>query len=144
MEETTKKAASAAARGMTLLEIMVVVLIISLIAGVVGVAVMGQLETAKGQTAGTQIKEFEKSLEFYKLKYRKYPTSAEGLEALTQSKDNEAPILKKVPKDPWGQDYVYIYPGTHNQGSFDIQSIGADGTADTQDDITNWSAGGEG
>ena len=86
----------AAARGMTLLEIMVVVLIISLIASVVGVGVMGRLEEAKRETAMNQIREFEKSLEFYKLNYNKYPTTSEGLNALTTPKGSEKPIMKSV------------------------------------------------
>lgn len=125
-------------RGMTLIEIMVVVVIISLVAGVVGVAVFGQLESAQRKTAYTQMKNLSESLELYKLHNRKYPSTAEGLNALSQGKGGQAPILNSVPKDPWGNDYSYIYPGQQNQGGFDLMSYGPDGVQGGPDDIVSW------
>ncbi len=124
-------------RGMTLVEIMVVVVIMSLVAGVVGVAVFNALENAQKSTAGTQIKQIQNSLDIYRLQHRKYPSTGEGLNALVQSVNGAKPVMDMLPKDPWGADYVYIYPGTHRQGSFDLMSYGPDGVQGA-DDITNW------
>lgn len=125
-------------RGMTLVEIMVVVVIISLVAGVVGVAVFGQLERAQIKTAQTQIKQVADALDLYKLSFRKYPMTSDGLPALVQAKDGQPPVMATLPKDPWGNDYSYVYPGTHNQGGFDLMSNGPDGVAGGTDDIGNW------
>lgn len=126
-------------RGMTLIEIMVVVTIIGLIAGLVGVAVMKQLDAAKKMTACNQIKEFEQALELFKLEKNQYPGTEEGLMALVTGKKLKG---NSVPKDPWGKEYVYIFPGQHNSDSFDIFSYGADGReggAGEGEDLTNWS-----
>lgn len=127
----------AAERGMTLVEIMVVVIIISLVSGVVGVAVFGQLENAKKKTAQTQMKQIADALELYKLSNRQYPSTAEGLSALASSRSGEAPVMQSVPKDPWDSDYVYIYPGSTNPRSFDLMSYGPDGASGGGDDIVN-------
>lgn len=126
------------ARGLTLIEILVVVTILGLIAGIVGVAVVGQLEDAQIDTTKNQILELEKSLDIYKLKTGKYPTSTEGLGVLVSPPKGQ-PIMTKVPKDPWSEDYVYLSPGQHNPSKFDLYSKGPDGQGGTEDDITNWS-----
>lgn len=125
-------------RGMTLIEVMVVVVIISLVAGVVGVAVLNRLEEARRKVAFTQIKQMAEALELYKLSLRQYPSTAEGLTALTQPKGKEKPFMKSIPKDPWGNDYVYIFPGVHNQSAFDLMCNGPDGVQGGGDDISNW------
>lgn len=125
-------------RGMTLIEIMVVVVIISLVAGVVGVAVLGQLSKAQSKIAYTQIKQISEALELYKLSFRNYPSTGEGLNALVSPKGNEKPFLPTLPKDPWDHDYVYVYPGQHNNDSFDLMSYGPDGVQGGTDDISNW------
>jgi general secretion pathway protein G len=125
-------------RGMTLIEIMVVITIIGLVMGMVGVAVMRQLESAKKMTACNQIKEFEQALELYKLEKNQYPGTEEGLPALVTAKKLKG---NSVPKDPWGKDYVYIFPGQHNSDGFDIMSYGGDGReggSDTGEDLNNW------
>ena len=124
-------------RGFTLLEIMVVLVIMSLIAGTVGVAVIKQLDNAKKKQAGVQIHALSDAMELYKLQFHNYPSTAEGLQALAQPKNNAAPFINSVPQDPWGHDYVYIYPGQLNQGGFDIMSYGPDGVQGGGDDITN-------
>jgi general secretion pathway protein G len=126
------------ARGMTLVEIMVVVVIISLVAGVVGVAVLQRLGDAQKKVAFTQIRQISDALDLYKLSMRNYPSTAEGLNALVAPKNGEKPFLPSVPKDPWGNDYVYVYPGTHNAGSFDLMSYGSDGVQGGGDDVGNW------
>jgi general secretion pathway protein G len=123
---------------MTLIEIMVVLVIIGLVTGVVGVTVLNQLTQAQIKTARTQIKNFEEALELYKLSKHRYPNSAEGLNALTQSTPQDRPYLREVPNDPWDKPYVYIAPGTHNADSFDIMSYGPDNVEGGGDDITNW------
>ncbi len=125
-----------AARGMTLIEIMVVVAILGMIAAVVGVAVMGRFQEAKVQTAQLDIKGFGDGLRLFKLKHSRFPTTAEGLAALYQ----EGFLEGEQKKDPWGNDYVYVQPGQKHPDTYDIMSYGADGKpgGDGEDaDITN-------
>ena len=126
-------------RGMNLIEIMVVLVIISLVIGVVGTNVMGQLDKAKISTAKNQIKQLEESLELYKLGKHHYPTTAEGLSALAAGgTGGDRPIIKDVPNDPWDKPYSYVAPGVHNRDSFDIMSYGSDGVEGGGDDVGNW------
>jgi general secretion pathway protein G len=112
------------------------VAILGMIAGVVGVAVMGRFKEAKLQTAQLDIKGFSNGLNLYKLKHSRYPTTAEGLAVLYSEG-----FLEGTPKkDPWGNDYVYISPGTKHPNGYDIMSYGSDGKpgGDDEDaDITN-------
>jgi general secretion pathway protein G len=131
-------------RGMTLIEIMVVITIIGLIASAVGVAVMNQLQKAKEQSTKVQIKNFESALEHYKLAFGKYPSGSEGLRALVNPPNNEKAFMKELPQDPWGGDYVYLAPGLKNPDSYDIYSKGGDGVeggAGDGQDIGNWNMG---
>lgn len=128
---------SALERGMTLVEIMVVVVIISLVVGVVGVSVFGQLQKAQRKAAYIQIKNLGDALDLYKLSFHNYPSTAEGLNALVSPKGNEKPIIPQVPKDPWGHDYVYISPGSNSATGYDLMSYGPDGVQGGGDDITN-------
>ena len=137
-QQMAGKVARRSERGMTLVEIMVVVVIIGLVASVVGVAVFGQLADAQKQTAQTQIKNISDALDLYKLANRKYPSTAEGLQSLISPKGGQAPVMDNIPQDPWGNDYVYIYPGTGNANGFDLISYGPDGTQGGGDDITNY------
>jgi general secretion pathway protein G len=120
------------ARGFTLIELLVVLLILGMIAGIAGPQIMNYLGDSKAKAAKLQIGEFEGTLDLYKLDVGRYPDGQEGLQALVQAPSGAAdrwhgPYLKKkaVPKDPWGNDYVYTAPGKH--GNFDIVSLGADG-----------------
>jgi general secretion pathway protein G len=131
-------AVAKAERGMTLVEIMVVVVIIGLVTSVVGVAVFNQLQNAQSKTAKTQIQQIANALDMYKLSYRQYPSTAEGLQSLMSPKDGGAPVMNSIPQDPWGKDYVYIYPGQNNPRSFDLYSYGPDGAAGGGDDVANW------
>jgi general secretion pathway protein G len=125
-------------RGMTLVEVMVVVVIISLVASVVSVAVLNRLEEARKKLAFTQIKQIGEALELYKLSLRHYPSTGEGLQALVTPHGNEKPFMNSIPEDPWGNAYVYIYPGSNTPSSFDIMSYGPDGVSGGGDDITSW------
>lgn len=138
------KRRSVASRGMTLIEIMVVVVIISLVAGVVGVSVIERFNSAQKSLASTQIHQLSDALDLYKLSTNHYPSSSEGLQALAAPKDGSKPFLKSVPKDPWGHDYVYVFPGQHNQGGYDLYSYGPDGVQGGGDDVSNWESAEEG
>lgn len=128
----------ASQRGMSLVEIMVVVVIISLVSGVVGVQVLNRLGEAKVKLAYTQMKQIADALELYKLSLRKFPATGEGLSLLESPPGNHKPFMDGVPKDPWDAGYVYIYPGAHNKGSFDLMSYGPDGVQGGGDDVNNW------
>ena len=115
--------------GFTLVELLVVLAILALLAGIVGPKVLGQLGGAKAKTAAVQIADLEKTLELYKLDIGRYPSSEEGLEALVKKPATatawSGPYLKGgIPLDPWSKPYVYK-PGPG--GSFEILSLGADG-----------------
>ena len=112
----------------TLIEIMVVVLIIGLMAGLVGINVIRYFERAKERTAKAQLKMFEQALELYRLEHGRYPTTDEGLKVLVEGKYLKT---KKLPKDPWGNDYYYISDGK----TYTLKSVGKDGTPGTEDDI---------
>lgn len=94
-------------RGMTLIEIVVVLVIIGLIAAAVGVNVMGSLVKAKQDRAALDIKAILNALDLYKVKKNRYPDTGTGLKALVDSMD-----LKEVPVDPWGEKYDYLLEGS--------------------------------
>ena len=114
----------AAQRGMTLLEIMVVITILGLIAAAVAVNVVGQLDEAKVKQAKTDLHTLENCLDLYKIDKGRYPSTEEGLNALVLAGKCKAQL-----KDPWGSPYVYLFPGQVHPDSFDIKSYGADGQA---------------
>lgn len=120
-------------RGFSLIEILVVLTLIGVIVGMIAVAIIPQLDKGKRKAASSEIGTISQSLDIYKLESYKYPTTAEGLEMLVKKS-----ILKRLPKDPWGNDYVYLFPGEHNSGGFDLSSYGPDGV-ESEDDINNWS-----
>ena len=132
-------------RGFTLIEILVVITIIGLIMGLVGPRVLNYLSEAKAKAAKIQIESFSSALDLFYLDAGRYPTSSEGLSALVQAPGNisgwSGPYLKggAVPKDPWGNLYVFRSPGQH--GTYDIMSYGSDGQeggTGTASDITSW------
>ncbi len=118
--------------GFTLLELLVVLVILGLLAGLVGPRVMKYLSGAKSDTARLQVADLSAALDMYKIEVGRYPTTDEGLEALVQQPTGagnwNGPYLKKkqLPKDPWGHNYQYRSPGEH--GEFDLYSLGADNT----------------
>ena len=133
----------APARGMTLIEIMVVILILGMVASLVAVAVIPQFEQAKIDTTRLQIRNFAQALDHYKIRFGKYPGTAEGLESLTNPPKNVKPFLNEIPKDPWGTDYVYVSPGVSSKAGYDIESYGPDGSDGGGDDIESWNLAGE-
>jgi len=111
-----------AERGMTLIEIMVVITILGLIAAAVAVNVMGRLSEAKVQQANTDLHTLETCLDLYKIDKGRYPTTEEGLNAVVAAGKCKANI-----QDPWHHDYVYMFPGQVHPDSYDVKSYGADG-----------------
>ena len=139
-------------RGFTLVEIMVVVVIIGMLAALVGPRLIGQSEAARITAAKTQLKNFEQSLELFHLNNGFFPTTQQGLEALI-TKPTIPPEprnyqsggylrSRSVPKDPWGNDYIYLSPGEKSE--YDIISYGPAGArggmgmGDESSIITNW------
>jgi general secretion pathway protein G len=117
--------------GVTLIEMLVVVSIIALFAALVAPSMFQQGDKARVVAARVQINNFEQALTQYKLSTGMFPTTEQGLEALRTKPANlnqwEGPYLKKeIPKDPWGHDYLYKYPGEHGDEP-DIISFGLDG-----------------
>ncbi len=123
-------------RGFTLIEIMVVIVILGILAGLVLPRFMGRTEEAKKIKAKLQIENLEAALKLYKLDTGMYPTTEQGLEALVQKPATgtvpgnwrEDGYLEKgkVPQDPWNRPYVYVSPGIKNK-DFDLKSLGGDG-----------------
>ncbi len=117
--------------GMTLIEILVVLVLIGIVLGIVGGNFIGRGEKAKADAAKIEIGQIGQSLDLFKLEIGRYPTSQEGLQALISAPPGVAnwngPYWKKstLPKDPWGNDYKYVAPG--QSGPYDVVSYGADG-----------------
>lgn len=136
-------------KGFTLIEIMVVIVILALLAALVGPKLMGRTDDAKITDARVQIKNIETALKLYKLDNGSYPSTEQGLAALITKpsvgvipkgyKDGGYLESKKIPKDPWGADYLYVSPGEH--GDYDLFSYGSDGAKGGEGknvDITSW------
>ena len=132
-------------RGMTLIEILVVLVLIGIVMGVVAGNFIGRGEEAKRKAAKIEIEQIGQTLDLYKLETGRYPTTQEGLQALISAPAGvnnwNGPYWKKstLPKDPWGNEYKYTSPGQH--GAYDIVSYGADGKEGGEaanKDITSW------
>lgn len=131
-------------QGFTLMELMVVIVILGVLASLVVPNLMGNKERADRQKAVSDIVALENALDMYKLDNHKYPTTSQGLNALVTKPTtnpvptnyNESGYIKRLPQDPWGNDYLLVSPGEH--GAFDLISAGDDNEAGTVDDINNW------
>jgi general secretion pathway protein G len=118
--------------GFTLIEILLVVVIIGMLATIVTVSVPKHLEKARKSKAAADIGGLGVAIQSYYMEKGKYPP---GLASLTEGDD---PFLEKaVPKDPWGNDYIYAFPGSHKPFKYDLKSLGGDGV-ESDDDIANW------
>ncbi|RLA44126.1 MAG: type II secretion system protein GspG [Gammaproteobacteria bacterium] len=131
--------------GFTLIEILVVLAIIGLLAGLVGPAVMKQFSSSKPKTARLQIEGLVSALELYQLDIGRYPASGQGLKALIEAPATETnwngPYLRKlaIPLDPWGFAYQYNYPG--RTAEFEVISLGAVGRTGGEGDaadVNSW------
>ena len=136
-------------RGFTLIELMVVIVILSLLAVLVGPKIIGRSDDAKVADAKVQIRNLETALKLYKLDSGNFPSTEQGLQALlTKPTVGKIPNNyktegylenKNVPKDPWGAEYIYLSPGEH--GDYDLYSFGADGVRGGEGknaDIESW------
>ena len=136
-------------RGFTLIELMVVIVILGILAGLIVPRIMSRPGEAKQMKAKIQIESLETALKLYKLDNGAYPTTDQGLQALvTPPETGNVPknwksggYLEKgkVPKDPWGNDFIYLSPGVN--GEYDITSYGGDGVPEGEGedkDINNW------
>jgi general secretion pathway protein G len=120
-------------KGFSLIELLVVLVIISLLVALVAPKFLGHVDTAKQQDAQAQISLLGQALDIYRLENHKYPTTEEGLEVLRSY------LKKDLPKDPWGNEYIYTSPGLN--GDYDLVSYGADnaeGGEENDIDIVSW------
>lgn len=134
-------------RGFSLIEIMVVVVILGILAALVVPKIVSRPEEARMVKAKQDVLTLQNALELYQLDNGFYPSEEQGLHALIEKPSN-APVpehwnayLKTLPKDPWGQDYLYLNPGEH--GEIDVFTYGRTGTPNSQDPnatIGNWNA----
>jgi general secretion pathway protein G len=134
---------SNSSKGFTLIEVMVVVVILSILAVFIVPKIMDKPEQARKTQARQNVRILESSLNMYKLDNFQYPSSDQGLDALV-NKPSGTPepknwssegYIDRLPKDPWGNPYQYLNPGT--KGKIDIYSMGPDGV-NSDDDIGNW------
>ncbi|MBF0297016.1 MAG: type II secretion system major pseudopilin GspG [Magnetococcales bacterium] len=137
----------ARARGFTLIEVMVVVVILAVLATLVAPRIMGRPGEARAVKAKQDILAIEAALNLYKLDNFTLPTTDQGLDALLKKPTvepappnwREGGYLVRPPRDPWGRPYLYLRPGTH--GEFDLYTLGADGAeggSGVNADIGNW------
>ena len=132
-------------KGFTLLEIIVVLTIIAILAAYIAPKVTGRVGDARISKVKSDIRVLESSLELYKLDNFSYPDTAQGLDSLVNKPAGELKhwrkggYIRKLSKDPWGNAYLYQYPGAN--GEYDVYSLGADasvGGSDEAADIGNW------
>ena len=135
--------------GFTLIEILVVIVILGILAALITPRIMDRPEEARRTKAEVQMRAIEQALKLYRLDNGQYPRTEQGLQALVASPTSGPPARKwrqggylergKVPKDPWGADYIYLCPGLH--GDFDLISYGADnqpGGEGKDADVNSW------
>jgi general secretion pathway protein G len=145
----TDRFPTASSEGFTLIELMVVIVILGILAGLIVPRIMGRPEEAKQTKARIQMESIETALKMYKLDNGVYPSTEQGLEALVEPPTvGELPRAwrqggylekGKVPKDPWGNPFIYLSPGIHSD--FDLVSYGSDGQPEGEGknrDIRNW------
>jgi general secretion pathway protein G len=128
-----KRPLQASARGFTLIEIMVVVVILAILATLVAPQILGRIDDARITKAKNDLRALEAALDMYKMDNFRYPTTDQGLQALVQKPADPTitnwraeGYVRQLQKDPWGRDYLYVSPGT-NGAPYDLYTLGADG-----------------
>ncbi len=130
--------------GFTLIELMLVVVILAVLSALIVPKFTGQSKKAKVVAAKSDITTLELAIDTFEIHMGRYPTNSEGIRALIEEPSNaedwDGPYLKRgIPKDPWGNEYVYKQPGQYNEYGYDLNSMGPDLMQGTDDDICNWS-----
>ena len=133
------------AHGFTLVEMLLVLVILAVLAAIVIPKFSGRSQQAKVTAAKSQIASFELALDSFEVDTGFYPPGNAGLNGLvdqpSSAPDWKGPYLKQgIPLDPWGNAYIYSFPGKNNLKGYDLMSVGPDGRAGGDDDITNWDA----
>jgi general secretion pathway protein G len=134
-------------RGFTLIEIMVVVVIIAILGALIAPQILSRVDEARVTKAAADIRTLGTALDLFRMDNFQYPTTDQGLEALSRRPADpsirnwkEGGYVQKLSKDPWGNDYQYLSPGTRG-GAYDLYSLGADGQPGGEDvdaDVGNW------
>lgn len=130
-------------KSFTLIELMLVVIIIGVLVAMVMPRLAGRSQEARAAAARADIDaNIPLALDMFELDLGRYPTTEEGIGSLREYSGTlrdkwKGPYLKKTPRDPWGRDYQYVCPGSHNN-DYDLSSLGANGTDGDNDDINNW------
>ena len=144
MDDERRREEPGRARGFTLVELLLVLVILAVLASVVVPKLTKRSEQARVAASTTDIAELGTAFDLFEIDTGRYPTSEEGIRALMEQpgnvKDWRGPYLKRlVLNDPWGNPYVYHCPGQHNANGYDLYSFGPDGQEGGTDDIDNWS-----
>lgn len=129
-------------RAFTLVEMLLVVTIIGILAALVLPKIMGRSEQARLTAARADLSGIKTALDAFEVDNGFYPKGnglADLVELPRDVKNWHGPYLERVPQDPWGNIYVYQYPGKRNSSSYDLYSVGPDGKEGTEDDVGNWS-----
>ena len=132
----------------TLIELLLVLVILGILAAIVVPKFSGRTEQARVTAARSQISTFSTALDAFEIDNGFYPKGKNGLNDLVQqprdTQNWKGPYMKnEIPLDPWGHAYVYDFPGKRNASSYDLMSMGPDGRAGGDDDITNWTQANE-
>jgi general secretion pathway protein G len=126
----------------TLIELLLVLVILAVLAAVVVPKFANRSEQAKQTAAKADISTIEGALDAFEIDNGRYPTSDEGIAALMDAPSNlknwHGPYVKRMPKDPWGNAYIYVFPGTHSKAGYDLYSNGPTGREGAADAVTNW------
>jgi general secretion pathway protein G len=123
----------------TLVEMLLVVTIIGILAALVIPKIVGRSEQARATAAHADLSSIKTALDAFEVDNGFYPKSIQDLvTAPSNARNWHGPYLDKIPQDPWGNNYVYYFPGKHNTGSYDLLSVGPDGKEGTDDDVGNW------
>jgi len=125
----------------TLVEMLLVITIIGILAALVIPKMVGRSEQARLTAVHADLSSIKTALDAFEVDNGYYPKSMQDLlQQPNNAKNWHGPYLEKVPQDPWGNNYLYYYPGKHNQNSYDLLSVGPDGKEGSEDDIGNWTS----